>query len=161
MVLKSLKRLERNIYYIEKIMTKLSPFHLAIPVKNLSKSKDFYENILGCKRGRESDEWADYDFFGHQLVIHVDPNHQGKSHHNEVDGKSVPVPHFGVVIPWDEFDKFADMLNTNKIHFVIEPYVRFEGLPGEQKTMFFYDNSGNALEFKSFKDMSKLFSTKI
>ena len=161
MVLKSLKKLERNIYYIEIIMTKLTPFHLAIPVKNLSESKDFYENILGCKRGRESDEWADYDFFGHQLVIHVDPNHEAESHHNEVDGKSVPIPHFGVVIPWDDFDKFADMLSTNNIHFVIEPYVRFEGLPGEQKTMFFYDNSGNALEFKSFKDMSKLFSTKI
>ena len=161
MVLKSLKKLERNIYYIEIIMTKLTPFHLAIPVKNLSESKNFYENILGCKRGRESDEWADYDFFGHQLVIHVDPSHEGKSHHNEVDGKSVPIPHFGVVIPWDDFDKFANMLSTNNIHFVIEPYVRFEGLPGEQKTMFFYDNSGNALEFKSFKDMGMLFSTKI
>ena len=77
MVLKSLKKLERNIYYIEIIMTKLSPFHLAIPVQNLSESKDFYENVLGCKRGRESEEWADYDFFGHQLVIHVDPNHKG------------------------------------------------------------------------------------
>ena len=73
----------------------------------------------------------------------------------------MPIPHFGVVIPWDVFDKFADMLSSNNIHFVIEPYVRFEGLPGEQKTMFFYDNSGNALEFKSFKDMSMLFSTKI
>ena len=80
-------------------MTKLSPFHLAIPVKDLSESKNFYQNILGCKPGRESNEWADYDFFGHQLVIHVDPNHEGKSHHNEVDGKSVPIPHFGVVIP--------------------------------------------------------------
>jgi extradiol dioxygenase family protein len=161
MVLKSLKKLERNIYYIETIMANLSPFHLAIPVKNLSESKDFYENVLGCKRGRESDEWADYDFFGHQLVIHVDPDHKAKAHHNEVDGKSVPIPHFGVVIPWGDFDKFANMLNTNNIHFVIEPYIRFEGLPGEQKTMFFYDNSGNALEFKSFKDMDMLFSTKI
>jgi extradiol dioxygenase family protein len=139
-------------------MTKLSPFHLAIPVKNLSESKKFYQNTLGCKPGRESDEWADYNFFGHQLVIHVDPNHKGKSHHNEVDGKSVPIPHFGVVIPWDEFDKFANSLTENKINFIIEPYIRFEGLPGEQKTMFFYDNSGNALEFKSFKDMSMLVS---
>ena len=94
-------------------------------------------------------------------MIHVDPNHQGKSHHNEVDGKSVPIPHFGVVIPWDDFDKFANSLTENKINFIIEPYIRFKGLPGEQKTMFFYDNSGNALEFKSFKDMSMLFSTKI
>ena len=100
-------------------MANLSPFHLAIPVKNLSESKDFYENVLGCKRGRESDEWADYDFFGHQLVIHVDPDHKAKAHHNEVDGKSVPIPHFGVVIPWGDFDKFANMLNTNNIHFVI------------------------------------------
>ena len=142
-------------------MTKLSPFHLAIPVKNLSESKNFYKNILGCKPGRESNEWADYNFFGHQLVIHVDPNHNVKAHHNEVDGKSVPIPHFGVVIPWDDFDKFAKSLLVNKIQFTIEPYIRFEGLPGEQKTMFFYDNSGNALEFKSFKDMNMLFSTKI
>tara|TARA_B100000900_G_C20489330_1_gene678871 strand:- start:354 stop:839 length:486 start_codon:yes stop_codon:yes gene_type:complete len=161
MVLKILKKLERNIYYIEHIMNKLSPFHLAIPVKNLSESKKFYGEILGLKKGRESKEWADYDFFGHQLVIHVDPNHEVRSHHNEVDGKSVPVPHFGVVIPWNNFDNFADMLNKNNIDFVIEPYTRFKGLPGEQKTMFFYDNSGNALEFKSFKDMSMLFSTKI
>ena len=91
-------------------MTKLSPFHLAIPVKDLSESKNFYQNILGCKPGRESDEWADYDFFGHQLVIHVDPNHIGNKHHNEVDGKSVPIPHFGVIIPWDDFDNFAESL---------------------------------------------------
>tara|TARA_Y100000385_G_scaffold253786_1_gene278185 strand:- start:468 stop:947 length:480 start_codon:yes stop_codon:yes gene_type:complete len=159
--LKSLKKLERNIYYIESFMTKLSPFHLAIPVKNLSESKSFYQNTLGCKPGRESDEWADYDFFGHQLVIHADPTHEGRVHHNEVDNKSVPIPHFGVIIPWDDFDKFAKSLTENKIQFIIEPYIRFEGLPGEQKTMFFYDNSGNAIEFKSFKDMSLLFSTKI
>tara|TARA_B100000575_G_scaffold284701_1_gene279089 strand:+ start:14022 stop:14507 length:486 start_codon:yes stop_codon:yes gene_type:complete len=161
MVLKSLRKLEKNIYYIERNMTKLSPFHLAIPVKNLSESKSFYENIMGLKKGRESNEWADYDFFGHQLVIHVDPNHRGEAHHNEVDGKSVPVPHFGVVIPWDEFDNLANMLSENKIKFIIKPYIRFEGLAGEQKTMFFYDNSGNALEFKSFKDINMLFSTKI
>ena len=142
-------------------MNNLSPFHLAIPVKEITTTRSFYRDILGCKEGRSSDHWVDFDFFGHQLVIHVDPNHKGKAHHNEVDGKSVPIPHFGVVIPWDDFDKFANMLSTNNIHFVIEPYIRFEGLPGEQKTMFFYDNSGNALEFKSFKDMDMLFSTKI
>jgi len=142
-------------------MTKLSPFHLAIPVKNLSESKDFYENVLECKLGRESDEWADYDFFGHQLVIHVDPNHEGKAHHNEVDGKSVPIPHFGVVVPWDQFDLFSKNLKKNGVEFVIEPYTRFENLPGEQKTLFFYDNSGNALEFKSFKNMEMLFSTEL
>ena len=139
----------------------LRPFHLAIPVSCIGSAKEFYGTKLGFEEGRSADHWVDYNFFGHQLVIHVDPNHQGKSHHNEVDGKSVPIPHFGVVIPWDDFDKFANSLTENKINFIIEPYIRFEGQPGEQKTMFFYDNSGNALEFKSFKDMSMLFSTKI
>ena len=138
-----------------------SPFHLAIPVDNLERCTRFYVDILGCETGRYDTNWIDLNLFGHQLVLHFDPNHEAKKHHNEVDGKSVPIPHFGVVISWGDFDKFADMLSSNNIHFVIEPYVRFEGLPGEQKTMFFYDNSGNALEFKSFKDMSMLFSTKI
>ena len=141
-------------------MSKLSPFHLAIPVKDLSESKNFYQNILGCKPGRESDEWADYDFFGHQLVIHVDPNHIDNKHHNEVDGKSVPVPHFGVVLPWGDFDLLAKKLDdSEQIEFIIPPYLRFEGLPGEQKTLFFYDPAGNALEFKSFKNIDQLFKT--
>ena len=139
-------------------MAKLSPFHLAIPVSDLNESKKFYEEILGCSPGRFSEEWADYDFFGHQLVIHVDPNHKANKHHNEVDGKSVPIPHFGVVVPWDQFDLFSKNLKKNGVEFVIEPYTRFENLPGEQKTLFFYDNSGNALEFKAFKDMSQLFA---
>ena len=142
-------------------MAKLSPFHLAIPVSDLNESKKFYEEILGCSPGRFSEEWADYNFFGHQLVIHVDPNHKGKAHHNEVDGKSVPVPHFGVIIPWNDFDKFADNISKNNIQFIIEPYLKFKGLPGEQKTLFFYDNSGNALEFKSFKNMNMLFSNEL
>ena len=94
-------------------MAKLSPFHLAIPVSDLNESKKFYEEILGCSPGRFSEEWADYDFFGHQLVIHVDPNHKSDPHHNEVDGKSVPIPHFGVVVPWDEFDIFSKKLKEN------------------------------------------------
>ena len=142
-------------------MSKLSPFHLAIPVLDLNESMRFYEDILGCSPGRTSEEWADYDFFGHQLVIHVDPNHKSNPHHNEVDGKSVPIHHFGVVVPWDEFDIFSKKLKENGVHFVIEPYTRFENLPGEQKTLFFYDNSGNALEFKSFKNMDMLFSTEL
>ena len=100
-------------------------------------------------------------FFWSPTSYHVDPNHIGNKHHNEVDGKSVPIPHFGVIIPWDDFDNFAESLINNNIKFVIEPYTRFEGLPGEQKTMFFYDNSGNALEFKTFKDMEMIFSTKL
>ena len=142
-------------------MVSLTPFHLAIPVINLSDSIHFYEHKLGCKPGRSTKEWADYSLFGHQLVLHEDKSHKSQNHFNEVDGKSVPIPHFGVVIPWDDFDKFANSLTENKIQFIIEPYIRFKGLPGEQKTMFFYDNSGNALEFKSFKDINMLFSTKI
>ena len=142
-------------------MAKLSPFHLAIPVSDLNESKKFYEEILGCSPGRFSKEWADYDFFGHQLVIHVDPNHKANKHHNEVDGKSVPIPHFGVVVPWNQYDLFSKNLKKNGVEFVIEPYTRFENLPGEQKTLFFYDNSGNALEFKSFKNMEMLFSTEL
>ena len=142
-------------------MAKLSPFHLAIPVSDLNESKKFYEKILGCSPGRFSEEWADYDFFGHQLVIHVDPNHKANKYHNEVDGKSVPIPHFGVVVPWNQFDLFSKNLKKNGVEFVIEPYTRFENLPGEQKTLFFYDNSGNALEFKSFKNMEMLFSTEL
>ena len=139
-------------------MSKLSPFHLAIPVKDLSESKNFYQNILGCKPGRESDEWADYDFFGHQLVIHVDPNHIRNKHHNEVDGKSVPIPHFGVVLKWNDFKRFSSNLMNKNIEFQIPPYLRFKDQPGEQMTMFFYDPSGNALEFKSFKNMEQIFA---
>ena len=137
----------------------MSPFHLAIPIDDLAINKAFYETVLGCQPGRSSDHWADYDFFGHQLVLHHDPNHKAKAHHNEVDGKSVPVPHFGVVLPWDEFDDLATRLNDKGVDFVIAPYLRFEGLPGEQKTMFFYDPAGNALEFKSFRNLDQLFAT--
>lgn len=141
-------------------MKNISPFHLAIPVDDLSKAIDFYENVLNCTPGRKSDHWADYDFFGHQLVVHVDPKHNSKKHHNEVDGKSVPVPHFGVVLPWHDFDLLAKKLDdSEQIEFTISPYLRFQGLPGEQKTLFFYDPAGNALEFKSFKNIDQLFKT--
>ena len=140
-------------------MQSLSPFHLAIPIDDLAVNKAFYETVLGCQPGRSSDHWADYDFFGHQLVLHHDPNHQAKAHHNEVDGKSVPVPHFGVVLPWKDFDDLATRLNEKGVDFVIAPYLRFEGLPGEQKTMFFYDPAGNALEFKAFRNLDQLFAT--
>ncbi|MEE3035493.1 MAG: VOC family protein [Bacteroidota bacterium] len=140
-------------------MNKISPFHLAIPVNNLEEATSFYENFLGCKPGRKSSEWADYNLFGHQLVLHLDESHVAKKHHNEVDGKSVPVPHFGVVLPWNEFNHFSKRLADRGIKFIIKPYIRFEGLPGEQMTMFFYDPSGNALEFKSFKNIDQLFET--
>jgi extradiol dioxygenase family protein len=136
----------------------LTPFHLAIPVSNLSESRNFYTNTLNLEEGRSSDHWVDYNFFGHQLVIHYKPKIEDDTHTNPVDGKDVPVPHFGVVLAWDVFHEFATLLKSKGITFIIEPYIRFEGLVGEQTTMFFKDPSGNALEFKAFKDMSQLFA---
>ncbi len=137
---------------------KVSPFHLAIPVHNLAECRNFYTNILNLEEGRSSEHWVDYNFFGHQLVIHYKPKGKEDTHTNPVDGKDVPVPHFGVVLPWDDFHDFAELLKSKGIVFIIEPYIRFEGLVGEQTTMFFKDPSGNALEFKAFKDMSQLFA---
>jgi len=135
-----------------------APFHLAIPVSNLETCRTFYRDIIGCEEGRSSDQWVDFNFFGHQLVIHYKPKSSEELHTNAVDGKAVPVPHFGVVLPWDTFESFSNKLKTQNIEFIIEPYIRFKGLVGEQATMFFYDPSGNALEFKAFKDISQLFA---
>lgn len=134
------------------------PFHLAIAVYNLEICRTFYRDVLGCEQGRSSDQWVDFNFFGHQLVIHYKPKPDADLHTNPVDGKQVPVPHFGIVLPWDTFHAFAEDLKTKNIDFIIEPYIRFEGLVGEQATMFFKDPSGNALEFKAFKDVNQLFS---
>jgi len=139
-------------------MSQLSPFHLAIPVDNIEKCRNFYTNILNFEEGRSSNHWVDYNFFGHQLVIHYKAKVEDDSHTNPVDGKDVPVPHFGVVLPWESFHKFADLIKSKGIEFIIEPYIRFEGQVGEQATMFFKDPSGNALEFKAFKDKSQLFA---
>ncbi|RED42133.1 hypothetical protein DFQ10_10928 [Winogradskyella eximia] len=136
----------------------LSPFHLAIPVHNLTECRNFYTNILNFEEGRSSDHWVDYNFFGHQLVIHYKEKQTTEVATNLVDGKDVPVPHFGVVLPWEIFQQFAELLKSKDITFIIEPYIRFEGQVGEQATMFFKDPSGNALEFKAFKDMSQLFA---
>lgn len=138
--------------------SKIAPFHIAIPVYNLNECRTFYRDIINCKEGRSSDHWVDFDLFGHQLVIHYKPKSEDTLHTNVVDGKTVPVPHYGVVLPWDEFHGFADHLKSKKVAFVIEPYIRFEGQVGEQATMFFLDPAGNALEFKSFKDMGQLFA---
>ena len=140
-------------------MQQIQPFHLAIPVANLELCRTFYRDVLHCKEGRSSDTWVDFNFFGHQLVIHQkDGFETNKAVSNPVDGHDVPVPHFGVVLPWNNFNEFADMLKSKGIDFIIEPYIRFEGQVGEQATMFFKDPSGNALEFKAFKDMSQLFA---
>jgi len=139
-------------------MSQLSPFHLAIPVHDLALCRNFYTHILNFEEGRHSDHWVDYNFFGHQLVIHLKENSNVKTSTNAVDGKDVPVPHFGVVLSWEKFHEFANLIKSKNIAFIIEPYIRFEGLVGEQATMFFKDPSGNALEFKAFKDMSQLFA---
>ena len=137
-------------------MSSLNPFHLAIPVKEITETRYFYRYILGCKEGRSSDHWVDFNFFGHQLVIHIDSSKANILNENSVDGKSVPVPHFGLVLDWDVFENFEKKIR-NKVEFIIEPYIRFEGEAGEQKTMFFKDPSGNALEFKTFKNINQLF----
>jgi uncharacterized protein len=137
----------------------LQPFHLAVPVADLGEARRFYGGLLGCAEGRSSSEWVDFDFFGHQLVAHLD--HSGsarKSVHNAVDGKDVPVPHFGVVLEWHRWQELAERLRGAGVAFGIEPGIRFQGKVGEQATMFFQDPSGNALEFKAFRDLSQLFA---
>ena len=137
-------------------MNNLSPFHLAIPVQEITITRDFYRDVLGCKEGRSSDHWVDFDFFGHQLVIHLNQSKKNIDTVNIVDGKDVPVPHFGIVLDWQMFTQIEKRIR-NKVEFIIKPYVRFKGERGEQKTMFFKDPSGNALEFKSFKNINQLF----
>lgn len=139
-------------------MNTLSPFHLAIPVHNIEACRIFYRDIIGCEEGRSDSHWVDFNFFGHQLVIHYKPKDNSELHTNPVDGKDVPVPHFGIVLEWQQFQDFASTLKSKGIAFVIEPYIRFEGLVGEQATMFFYDPAGNALEFKAFKNIDQLFA---
>jgi len=138
----------------------LSPFHVAFLVDDLAAARRFYGEVLGCREGRSGDLWVDFDLFGHQIVAHLAPDPAGeRRHHNPVDGHDVPVPHFGVVLPWDDFHPFADRLRAAEVTFTIEPTIRFAGQPGEQATMFLLDPSGNALEFKSFRDPSALFAT--
>lgn len=140
-------------------MQNIQPFHLAIPVSDLEKARSFYRDTLGCTEGRRSSHWVDFNFFGHQLVIHTKSSHSGQSSaESAVDGKEVPIPHFGVVLDWETFESFAKRLKKNNIFFQIEPYLRFEGQPGEQMTMFFKDPSGNALEFKAFRNIEQLFA---
>lgn len=137
----------------------LRPFHLAIPVDNLETCREFYSHVLELPEGRSSDHWVDFDFFGHQLVIHLkEKNHAEKASSNPVDGKDVPIPHFGVVLVMEDFRIFSEKLIRKNINFIIEPYIRFEGQVGEQATMFFKDPAGNALEFKAFANITQLFA---
>jgi len=137
-------------------------FHLALPVTDLDRTPAFYENILGCTRGRESSRWVDLDFFGHQLVLHrVAPEQHPAAATNPVDGDQVPAAHFGPVLDWANWEALAERLRDHEVEFLIEPRVRFQGKPGEQGTFFVRDPSGNALEFKAFRDIGMLFATRL
>ena len=141
-------------------MTDLSPFHLAVPVKDLDETLAFYEELLECSRGRESGDWVDLNFLGHQLVLHrVDRAEWDGTDTIPVDGEHVPVPHFGVVLDWDVFESLTMRLAAQKCDFVIPPITRFEGRVGEQRTCFLRDPSGNCLEFKTFRQPDRLFAT--
>lgn len=141
-------------------MQKINPFHLAVPVDNLDKARHFYGEVLGCEEGRSSDHWIDFNLFGHQFVVHYKAKSAAEAalDSNPVDGKNVPIPHFGVVLDWETWEDLASRMQANGTAFVIEPYIRFKGEVGEQATMFFLDPAGNALEFKAFKDMGQLFA---
>jgi hypothetical protein len=136
----------------------LPPFHLAFPVHDLAAARAFYGGLLGCPEGRSSDKWIDFDFFGHQIVAHLDPEMELRRHGNAVDGHHVPVPHFGAVLPMEQWRDLAGRLTSAGTAFVIEPTIRFRDLPGEQATMFFLDPSGNALELKAMADPANLFA---
>ena len=138
----------------------LSPFHLAIPVDDLSVARRFYREVFGLEEGRSSLQWVDFNFYGHQLVLHKLPKTASRdhAHTNPVDGHDVPIPHFGLVLEWPQWEALAERLKSCGTEFVIEPYVRFKGQVGEQATMFLRDPSGNALEFKAFKDIGQLFA---
>ena len=138
--------------------TVTQPFHLAFPVHDLEAARAFYTGLLGCAEGRSSDEWVDFDLYGHQVVAHLAPSECGHRSTNAVDGDAVPVRHFGVVLGMAAWEALAERLRAAGTRFVIEPHLRFKGEVGEQATMFFLDPSGNALEFKAFADPSRLFA---
>ena len=136
----------------------IQPFHLAIPVQNIETCKAFYKDVLNCEEGRSTEDWVDFNFFGHQLVIHQKEDFKAVRISNPVDGYDVPVPHFGVVLSWEDWHSLAARLKTKNTKFEIAPCIRFQGKVGEQATMFFKDPENNALEFKAFRDMNQLFA---
>ena len=139
-------------------MTTQPLFHLAFPVHSIAAARAFYGDLLGCPEGRSCDAWVDFDFYGHQVVAHLSPAECTPAATGEVDGDAVPVRHFGTILPMADWQILADKLRTAGTQFIIEPHVRFQGEVGEQATMFLLDPSGNALEFKSFADMSQVFA---
>ena len=136
----------------------LPPFHLAFPVDDLAAARRFYGDLLGCPEGRSAAEWIDFDLYGHQIVAHLAPDAARKRASNPVDGEDVPVPHFGIVLPMEQWKALARRLEDAGTEFVIAPTIRFEGQPGEQATMFFLDPAGNALEFKAMANPANLFA---
>jgi len=136
----------------------LQPFHLAVPVHSLVAARQFYGDLLGCPEGRSAGHWVDFNFYGHQFVCHEVAGMPEPGSLNKVDGQSVPVPHFGLVLNWSDWEELADKLRSNNIQFIIEPNIRFAGKSGEQATMFLADPSGNALEFKAMRNPESLFS---
>lgn len=156
-----------NLYsrYPVNATSPIPPFHLAFPVHSIDAARAFYGQCLGCKEGRSDTHWVDFDLYGHQIVAHFSPDAkpvdapENNRVTNPVDGHNVPVPHFGVVLPWLDWHQLADRLKELETNFLIEPTIRFAGKTGEQATMFFTDPSGNALEFKAFKDPGQLFAT--
>ncbi len=142
----------------------LTPFHIAVQVRDIDEARRFYTEVLGCSEGRSAEHWVDFNLYGHQFVCHLNPSlgPHGKlsAHFNPVDGDSVPVPHCGVVLQMNTWEELSERLKRHGVTFVVEPHVRFQGAPGEQATMFLLDPSGNALEFKSFRDIdAQLFAT--
>lgn len=138
-------------------MNTLRPFHLAFPVDDLAAARVFWGEVMGCAEGRSSDEWIDFDFYGHQIVAHLAPAIADGAT-NPVDGHDVPVPHFGIVLSMEEWQALAKRLKAHGVTFAIEPHIRFRGQPGEQATMFFRDPAGNAIEMKAFADPGQLFA---
>lgn len=139
-------------------MSAMPPFHLAFPVNDIAEARAFYGGLLGCPEGRSSEDWVDFDFYGHQIVAYLAPNETGRSDTSEVDGDQVPVRHFGAVLPMAEWEKLSQKLVAAGTRFIVEPQIRFKGEVGEQASMFFLDPSGNAVEFKAFTDIGKLFA---
>ncbi|WP_395494893.1 VOC family protein [Acetobacter sp. KSO5] len=143
---------------LETTQQPIPPFHLAFPVDDLEKARAFYGDTMGCGEGRSSSEWIDFDFFGHQIVAHMADCSHNRLHLSSVDDHAVPIPHFGVVLNMTQWEDLAKKLKAAGTEFVIEPYIRFKGLPGEQATMFFHDPFGNAIEIKAFADLKSLFA---
>lgn len=143
---------------LETTQQPIPPFHLAFPVDDLEKARAFYGDTMGCGEGRSSSEWVDFDFFGHQIVAHMADCSYNRLHLSSVDDHAVPIPHFGVVLNMTQWEDLAKKLKAAGTEFVIEPYIRFKGLPGEQATMFFHDPFGNAIEIKAFADLKSLFA---